>query len=112
MEQDLAGFREVADMVSSMVAAEEGRSNQFDPSPQGQQPSSASAAVRATYPGSRADEAPPPSYEMDSAEESMVADGFRYTPGGMGQSRPESQENVTQAGANSNSDRLGYGNKD
>lgn len=84
LEDDIAGFREVASMVESLVAVEEGRGRSFDD-------------VR--RPQREEDEVPPPSYESDSAEASMVADGFRYTPGGHGypQSTPQTS-----------SDRLGY----
>lgn len=84
MEQDIAGFRAAADMVESMIAAEEGRNRQV--AEQSRQPESA--------------EAPPPTYETDRAESGVVADGFRYTRVG------------EVEGGQSSSDRLGYGNKD
>lgn len=84
MEQDIAGFRAAADMVESMIAAEEGRNRQV--MEQSRQPQTA--------------EAPPPTYETDRAESGVVADGFRYTRVG------------EVEGGQSSSDRLGYGNKD
>ncbi|KAG9256457.1 uncharacterized protein F5Z01DRAFT_650212 [Emericellopsis atlantica] len=85
LEADIAGFREAADMVESLVAIEEGRGRaSFDDR---------------RRPHWEEDDAPPPSYESDTAEGSMVADGFRYTPGGNG---------YPQTTPQTSSDRLGY----
>jgi hypothetical protein len=115
MEQELASLRNAADMVSSLVAAEEGRNHQVphqhqEPQrvvEQSREVPQIPDAVQAAYSGYFPGEAPPPSYENDAAEASMVADGFQYTPGGAtySPSNPANQQG-------SNSDRLGYGNKD
>ncbi|UNI22002.1 hypothetical protein JDV02_007932 [Purpureocillium takamizusanense] len=68
MEEEIAQFREAAAMVGDIVAAEEGRARR---SHQGQN------AVDVG--GDEADS--PPSYESVSNESSVVANGFRYTPG-------------------------------
>ncbi|KAI6781408.1 uncharacterized protein J7T54_002301 [Emericellopsis cladophorae] len=88
LEADIAGFREAADMVESLVVIEEGRGRvSFDDR---------------RRPHWEEDAAPPPSYESDTAEGSMVADGFRYTPGGDG---------YPQTTPQTSSDRLGYWTK-
>jgi len=88
LEADIAGFREAADMVESLVTIEEGRGRvSFDDR-------------RPTH--WEEDATPPPSYESDTAEGSMVADGFRYTPGGNG---------YPQTTPQTSSDRLGYWTK-
>lgn len=82
MEQEISRFREAADMVESMIHAEEGRSA----------PEMRSVASAA-----------PPSYESDRAEGSAVVDGFRYmrvSDGAWGEGENEGS-----------SDRLGYGDK-
>ena len=83
MQQELESFREAADMVENMIAAEEGRNQQV--------------AQRQSV------EVSPPSYETDTAESGIVADGFRYTRFGNEASEESGREG---------SDRLGYGNKD
>lgn len=58
------------------------------------------------------DESLPPSYEFDSAETSIVSDGFRYSPGQFEfQYSPSSSPGAGTQG-NGGSDHLGYGNKD
>lgn len=121
MEQELAGFREAASLVSSLIAAEEGRRQTVQrPRPE---PLSLSPPVpipgppRPMYPYSGYDYsagglASPPSYEADAAEASMVSDGFQYSPGQFNfQYSPSSSPRAGPQGI-SNSDRLGYGNKD
>ena len=128
MEQELAGLRNAADMVSNLIAAEEGRHNHFlqqqwsyqqqgrgerDPAPPAV-PDPIRAAYPGYNPGYNPGELTPPSYENDAVDTSMVADGFRYTPGGT--ELPPSSNIPSESGGGvqgtSNSDRLGYGNKD
>ena len=62
MTEDIAGFMNAADMVSEMIAAEEGRGRR---------------SVRA-----RCSEETLPAYEdCDSSEMDSVVDGCRFTPG-------------------------------
>lgn len=103
MEQELVGLRNAADMVSNLIAAEEGRNNQMLQHHLHQQQQQGG-----DFPG----EAPPPSYENDAVEAIMVADGFQYTPGGTGYSPSSPTDNDGGEQGTSNSDRLGYGNKD
>ena len=125
MEQELAGLRNAADMESNLIAAEEGRNNQVLQQHWQQQqqqlreerrpePPTVPDPIRAAYPGYYPGESQPPSYENDTVDASMVADGFRYTPGGL--EHPPSSNNSAESGGGvqgtSNSDRLGYGNKD
>ena len=143
MEQELARFREAATMVSSLIAAEEGRNNhvlrQQLGQEQQQQPhqrhtstisETAGTAAAAAYPGLITDDAPPPTYENDAVDASMVADGFRYTPSATRDNIdtsmvtdglqympgrnyiPGTHDARNPLNNNSNSDRLGYGNKD
>lgn len=128
IEEELARFREAASMVSNLVAAEEGRNNQVLQRHLQQEQGQVNARTFATaYPEHDEDESPPPAYENDAADSSMVADGFRYTPNGSGytvdtsvvtdglQFSPGGQDWNTEQGSplgTSNSDRLGYGNKD
>lgn len=122
MEQELAGFREAASMVSNLIAAEEGRHRMM----QRTQPEPVAATPPVpiptpnrhmyAYPGYNYPSsglASPPSYEVDTAEASMVSDGFRYSPGQFEfQYSPSSSPGAGTQAPTSNSDRLGYGNKD
>lgn len=108
MEQELAGFREAASLVSSLIAAEQGRQQMQRPQPGPIITSTTpSPAPFTPYPAAAYDYTPapappshpmypyagydyrppssglasPPSYEAEEAETSMISDGFRYSPG-------------------------------
>jgi hypothetical protein len=121
MEQELAGFREAASMVSNLIAAEEGRHRMMQrtqPAPIAATPPvpiptpnrHTHAYSGYNFPSSGL--ASPPSYEVDTAEASMVSDGFRYSPGQFEFQYSPSSSPGAGTQAPSNSDRLGYGNKD
>ncbi|CAG9939090.1 unnamed protein product [Clonostachys rosea f. rosea IK726] len=117
MEQELARFREAANMVSSLIAFEEGRSaasqprrEDYPPAPPARPtPAPVPADVPSPVPRISTDDPSLPTYENDTVEGSMVADGFRYVPGSDSYPAPTSG---VGSPLNSNSDRLGYGNKD
>lgn len=123
MEQELAGFREAASMVSNLIAAEEGRHSRMmqqrsaQPDIPPRTPPlppprpSITDPVRAMYPGyNNTSESSLPTYEFDSVEASMVSDGFRYSPSQFAYAPSSPTETGSQG--TSSSDRLGYGNKD
>jgi hypothetical protein len=122
MEQELANFREAASMVSNLIAAEEGRHQmrqqyrpQPPPIPQQQRPPvhpTLATFVHSQTPhaGRFESHSSLPSYESDTVDASMVADGFRPSPGGA-EYTPSSSPEAGSRGI-SDSDRLGYGNKD
>lgn len=117
MEQELARFREAANMVSSLIAFEEGRSaasqprrEDYPPAPMVRPtPAPVPAHVPTPAPRISTDDPSLPTYENDTVDGSMVADGFRYIPGSDSYPAPTSG---VGSQLNSNSDRLGYGNKD
>jgi hypothetical protein len=124
MEQELAGFREAASMVSNLIAAEEGRHSRMMQQRRTQpdditphmppvpppRPSLVDPA-RAMYTGYNNDSSSSlPTYEFANVETSMISDGFRYSPGQF-QYAPSSPTETGSQGTSS-SDRLGYGNKD
>jgi hypothetical protein len=85
MEEEIASFREAANMVDGIVAAEEGhnthaRSYSYIPgSPVSSRPTHhhpAAAAYR-SFP----DDESLPAYDDDERDSSVVSDGCRYTPG-------------------------------
>lgn len=97
MEQEIARFREAASMVGDIVAAEEGRVQQREMVQR-----AAPKGARASYPEFVVDDEVPPAYAMEAeTPDSVIADGFRYTPG----SETTASENAAVGGAN---DRLGY----
>ncbi|KAI9765344.1 MAG: hypothetical protein M1840_007424 [Geoglossum simile] len=79
MQSEIRGLREAANMVSNLLAAEEGRAR---PPPPIRTLSLGSVSSLPSY-RSRAseagDEPPPPGYDENGADE-VVADGFQYTP--------------------------------
>ena len=92
VEAEIAGFREAATMVAGMVAMEEGQR--------------LVQAEEATplYVGSESDDEVLPAYDDDS---SVVADGFRYTPGSS-EMTPSPASSDFDSLSSSGSDRLGY----
>lgn len=110
MEQELARFREAASMVSNLIAAEEGRNQTMV---QREAPPTVAPSMQTAYQGYVAGDVSPPSYEYDSVEASLLADGFRYTRG-EAEYTPGSpvEGNDRENHDSNNSDRLGYGNKD
>ncbi|ETS83255.1 hypothetical protein PFICI_05131 [Pestalotiopsis fici W106-1] len=77
MEQDIEQFRNAADVVSDMVAAEEGRSAQREMVQYSSIPPPSPHATFADY--MAADEALPTYDEAGSSDETYVADGMRFT---------------------------------
>lgn len=111
MEQELARFREAASMVSSLIAAEEGRTQVvYFPPAALPPPTAVPDSIRAVYPGYNPNDTSLPTYEDDSVDASMVSDGFRYVPGERRYTPGASPEAGSQG--QGGSDRLGYGNKD
>jgi hypothetical protein len=85
MEEEIASFREAAQMVEGIVAAEEGqhshaRSHSYAAGPPVPPcPSHHTAAT--AYPGFMETDDTLPAYDDDERDSSVVADGCRYTPG-------------------------------
>lgn len=83
MEEEIASFREAANMVDGIVAAEEGhhsRAHSYSYAPSSSTPSHSSHHTAAGYP-TFADDASLPPYDDDERDSSVVTDGCRYTPG-------------------------------
>ncbi|CAG7564157.1 unnamed protein product [Fusarium equiseti] len=83
MEEEIASFREAANMVDGIVAAEEGhhsRAHSYSYTPSSSTPSHSSHHTAAAYP-TFADDASLPPYDDDERDSSVVTDGCRYTPG-------------------------------
>ncbi|KAJ4270498.1 hypothetical protein NW762_002185 [Fusarium torreyae] len=87
MEEEIAQFRQAAQMVEGIVAAEEGREHHHSHSyssyaagpPVPPRPSHYAHAT--AYPGFVDSDENLPSYDDDEHDSSVVADGCRYTPG-------------------------------
>ncbi|KAI5866503.1 hypothetical protein GGS23DRAFT_274532 [Durotheca rogersii] len=80
IEQELAQFRAIADVVGSMVAAEEGRSREYTyDRPRHDIPAPAPRGPTTAFPDYASVDEELPAYDEQASEHRFVADGFRYT---------------------------------
>jgi hypothetical protein len=75
MQSEIRGLREAADMVSNLIAAEEGRGQLRRTHSFGSEASLPSYRSQASVAGDE----PPPGYDENGADD-VVVDGFQYTP--------------------------------
>ncbi|KAI1761358.1 hypothetical protein GGR53DRAFT_28387 [Hypoxylon sp. FL1150] len=80
MEQEIAQFRTAANVVGSLVAAEEGQSREYAQEMRQASPPTPPSPTSA-FPDYASVEEELPAYDEGSDDSRFVADGFRYTPG-------------------------------